>query len=200
MHWVKNLAIYPSKSSPNRSLELIFKMENIRVYVLIFLPHYTGDYLRWFFFINRKNRWWMPKPQWLYTANIKIIGRKQVGRPHRYENLSANGRRKFLRRMTCWRVKMKGSVFRRWKERSKFVLVPMWRTISAFSHSGSHCHPVQIDMYDWISLLSSTLNISPMTYTRTKHLANHSWTGKTSKLHRQMLISHEHHSEPTLTA
>jgi hypothetical protein len=40
-------------------------------------------------FINR-NRWWTLKPQWLYTADIKTIGREQVGRSRRYEDLSAN--------------------------------------------------------------------------------------------------------------
>ena len=51
-------------------------------------------------FINW-NRWWMLKPRWLYTANIKMIGREQVGRSRIYEDLSAKSLRKFLRRMTC---------------------------------------------------------------------------------------------------
>jgi hypothetical protein len=30
-------------------------------------------------------------------------------------------------------------------------------------HGGCHCHLVQIDMYDWIGPLSSSLNIFPIT-------------------------------------
>ena len=51
-------------------------------------------------FINQ-NRWWTLKPQWIYSANIKMFGREQMGGFHRYEDANATGRRKFLRRVTC---------------------------------------------------------------------------------------------------
>ena len=106
LEWV-NLAIYPSKTSPNRSLEWIFKMEHIQVYVLTPPPPCYKRTIHDDIFINR-NRWWTLKPQWLYTADIKTIGREQVGRSRRYEDLSADWWRKFLRRMIFKRVMRKG--------------------------------------------------------------------------------------------
>ena len=127
-------------------------------------PHYTGTIFNddIFFIINR-DRWWTLKPQWLYTADIKMSGRKQVGQPHRYKDSSAKGQCKFLETNDLERKDEGGvpaSFFGGGRRKvSSGLNCPIWRSISACWKS----LPSSSDMYDWIGRLSSTLNISPMT-------------------------------------